>query len=101
MAAGEREERVIPPQGLFRASRFSGVASVSIRGRGKGTQAGGKQVARDEQGVLHGHYARSCPSLQPRSCAYPPPFPPLAQEVLYNDEKKRDVARRGLQLYIG
>lgn len=34
MAAGEREKRcVIPPQGLFRASRFSGVASVSIRGR--------------------------------------------------------------------
>lgn len=30
----ERERRcVIPPQGLFRASRFSGVASVSIRGR--------------------------------------------------------------------
>ena len=30
----EREKRcVIPPQGLFRASKFSGVASVSIRGR--------------------------------------------------------------------
>jgi len=34
MIAGKREKRcVIPPQGLFRASRFSGVASVSIRRR--------------------------------------------------------------------
>lgn len=28
-------------------------------------RAGGEQVARDEQGVLHGHYARSCPSRYP------------------------------------
>lgn len=36
---GRKKRCVIPPQGLFRASRFSGVASLSIRGR-KGNSNG-------------------------------------------------------------
>lgn len=51
---GRGRDDAVSPQGLFRASRFpGGVASAG------GTYAGGEQVARDEQGVLHGHYARS------------------------------------------
>lgn len=40
---GAEKRRVIPPQGLFRASRFSGVASVSIwvRGLTRGRGASG------------------------------------------------------------
>jgi hypothetical protein len=65
----ERERR----DALFHRSRVcSGpvgfLGSLRFRyGGGRGIQTGGKQVARDEQGVLHGHYARSCPSHNPDS----------------------------------
>lgn len=57
----EREET------LFHCRVCSGPVGFlgSLRRCGEKTYAGGEQVARDEQGVLHGHYARSCPSRNP------------------------------------
>lgn len=102
---GERkkEERcvILPRESPFRAGEFSGVASTPIPGKGDtDTRAGGEQVARDEQGVLHGHYARSCPEgreRNPRFCVYPPSFSlPCRRGRFYimTKEKAREKCRK-------
>lgn len=55
--------------------------------------AGGEQVARDEQGVLHGHYARSCPSRNPDPartlCSIP-----VALGFIQRREREREITPR-------
>lgn len=73
-------------------------------GGGRGIQTGGKQVARDEQGVLHGHYARSCPSHNPdpaRTLLYSHCCSSRFYITTRERERERRRTRRGLQLYIG
>lgn len=65
MAGREREEMRYFTAGSVQGQQvFWGRFGFDMGEEG-GIQTGGKQVARDEQGVLHGHYARSCPSRNP------------------------------------
>lgn len=47
------------------------------RGRAAWVRGRGEQVARDEQGVLHAHYARSWPTDTPLVCLDPANAQPL------------------------